>query len=186
MNCFSNKRAAWLFVTALCVPVAGHAQQPDPRIGEWREGHYAGAVGLYMIYEDMGNGMTRTHNAENLAIANRLHDETRCDGNFYPRINAAGVATDVSSSCTIIDARTVRFEQRREASEGWVKGEGTWILSDDGQYSVGSFLRTDREGKVVELVTRSFKRNAENCLNHEDDAKFRECAVRTAPPRPAR
>src|SRR5690349_1323442 len=29
----------------------------DPRIGEWREDHYAGGVGLYMIYEDLGNGV---------------------------------------------------------------------------------------------------------------------------------
>lgn len=179
-----NMRSSLWLLPMVLLSAAVQAQS-DPRIGEWREGHYAGAVGLYMIYEDMGNGMTRTHNAENLAAHNRLHDETRCDGQFYPRIDAAGVTTDVTSSCTILNARTVKIEMHREASEGWVNAEGKWILSDDGQYATGSFLRTDRDGKVVELVTRSFTRNVENCLNHDDDAKFRECAVRTAPPRPS-
>jgi len=156
----------------------------DPRIGEWREDHYAGGVGLYMIYEDLGDGVTRTHNAENLATQNRLHEDTRCDGKYYPRLNAAGQQTEITVSCTIRNARTVEFSQRRNADSGWVEGEGKWILSDDGTHSVGSFVRKDRDGKVVETVTRMFTRNAENCLNHADDAKFRECAQRTRPARP--
>jgi hypothetical protein len=168
-----------------CAPVSAvNAELRDPRVGEWRENHYAGGVGLYMIYEDLGNGVTRTHNAENLAQQNRLHEDTRCDGKYYPRLNAAGEATEIVVSCTIVDNRTVKFSQRRSADSGWVEGEGTWILSDDGTHSVGSFVRKDRDGKVVELVTRLFTRNAENCLNHADDARFRECAQRTRPARP--
>src|SRR5690349_2525651 len=75
----------------------------DPRIGEWREDHYAGGVGLYMIYEDLGDGVTRTHNAENLATQNRLHEDTRCDGKYYPRLNAAGQQTEITVSCTILN-----------------------------------------------------------------------------------
>jgi hypothetical protein len=78
----------------------------------------------------------------------------------------------------------VEFSQRRKADSGWVEGDGKWILSDDGAHAVGSFVRKDRDGKVVETVTRMFTRNAENCLSHADDAKFRECAQRTRPARP--
>ena len=171
-------------VLLLAMTCVVNAESRDPRIGEWREDHYPDAVGLYMIYEDLRNGVTRTHNAENLARQNRLHEDTRCDGNYYPRLNAAGEATEITVSCTIINDRTVQFRQRRKADSGWVEGEGKWILSDDGMHSVGSFVRKDRDGKVVELVTRRFTRNAENCLNHADDALFRECAQRTRPVRP--
>jgi hypothetical protein len=69
-----------------------NAQQRDPRVGEWREDYYPpNSVGLYMIYEDLGNGMIRVHSAENLAPQNRLHQELRCDGNFYPWVNGAGI-----------------------------------------------------------------------------------------------
>ena len=170
-------------VSLLGVVCAANAERPDPRIGEWREDHYAGGVGLYMIYEDLGNGVTRTHSAENLAQRNRLHEETRCDGNYYPRLNAAGEATEITVSCTILNDKTVSFSQRRRADSGWVEGEGKWILSDDGTHSVGSFVRKDREARVVEIVTRMFTRNAENCLNHDDDAKFRDCQKRTRPER---
>jgi len=168
----------WLFVSG------ASAEPKDPRIGEWREDHYAGGVGLYMIYEDLGNGMTRTHSAENLAQQNRLHEDTRCDGNFYPRINAKGEETEITVSCTLLDARTVQWSYKRNAADGWVEGEGKWILSDDGTHSVGTLVRTDRDGKVVETVTRMFTRNAESCLNHADEAAFRRCQERTGPPRP--
>ncbi len=171
-----------LLLAMTCAPVV-NAEPRDPRIGEWREDHYAGGVGLYMIYEDLGNGVTRTHNAENLARQNRLHEDARCDGNYYPRLNAAGEATEITVSCTILNDKTVSISQRRTADSGWVEGEGKWILSDDGAHSTGSFVRKDRDGKVMEILTRMFTRNAENCLNHDDDAKFRECAVRTRPER---
>jgi len=171
-------------VTYACALAANAAILSDPRIGEWREDHYAGAVGLYMIYEDLGNGVTRTHTAENLAPQNRLHEDTRCDGNYYPRLNAAGQPTEITVSCTIVNDRTVKFSYLRKADSGWLEGEGKWILSDDGTHSVGTFMRKDGDGKVVELVTRLFTRNAEHCLNHADDAKFRECQQRTRPPRP--
>jgi hypothetical protein len=171
---------------ALSMGTAGaFAQVADPRLGEWRENHYVGAVGLYMIYEDLGDGITRTHTAENLAIANRLHDEARCDGNFYPRHNAAGEDTGMSVQCQILNARTVRTMLRNRGDGGWVEAEGTWILSDDGTHAVGSFIRRDGSGKVVEHITRLFTRNAERCLNHGDDAQFRACAQRTLPPHPA-
>lgn len=172
-----------LLLVALFVST-GNAQPADPRIGEWREDHYAGAVGLYMIYEDLGNGMTRTHTGENLAQSNRLHDDARCDGKFYPRMDAAGKETDVIVSCEIANARTVKFLYKRKADTDWVEAEGKWILSDDGTHSVGSFVRKDHDGKVVEFVTRLFTRNSKNCLNHADDARFRECAQRSAPKRP--
>ena len=170
-----------LYLLVSMLALGANAQSPDPRLGEWREDHYAGAVGLYMIYEDLGGGVTRTHNAENLAVQNRLHEDTRCDGNYYPRRNAAGEATEITVSCTIVNNRTVKFSHKRKADSGWVEGEGKWILSDDGTHAAGTFLRKDRDGKVVELVTRLFTRNAENCLNHDDDALFRECQQRTRP-----
>lgn len=173
-----------VFALGCALVVAANAEPRDPRIGEWREDHYAGGVGLYMIYEDLGNGVTRTHSGENLAPRNRLHDDARCDGKYYPRLDATGDATEITVSCAIINERTVTFSQRRKADSGWVEGEGKWILSDDGTHSVGSFVRKDRDGKVVELVTRLFTRNTENCLNHADDAKFRECQQRTRPARP--
>lgn len=161
------------------------AQTADPRLGEWRENHYAGAVGLYIIYEDLGDGVTRTHTAENLVIDKRLHDDARCDGNFYPRYDTTGEDTGVSVQCHILNARTVRTTLRNRGDGDWAEAKGTWILSDDGKHVVGSFVRTDNDGKVVEHTTRLFTRNAENCLNHEDDAQFRACATRTLPPRPA-
>ena len=85
--------------------------------------------------------MTRTHSGENLARENRLHEDTRCDGNYYPRLNAAGEATEITVSCAILNDKTVAFSQRRKADSGWVEGEGKWILSDDGTHSVGSFVR---------------------------------------------
>ena len=159
------------------------AQPGDPRLGEWREDHYAGAVGLYLVYEDLGNGITRTHNGENLAPQNRLHEDTRCDGKDYPRLNSAGQPSGVTVSCEIVNASTVKFSQKNSAGDGWVSGEGKWILSDDKQHSTGTFVRKDANGKVVAWVSRLFTRNAENCLNHEEEAKFRECVTRTRPPR---
>ncbi len=80
---------------------------------------------------------------ENLAPQNRLQEDTRCDGNYYPRLNAAGAPTEITVSCTIVNDGTVTFSQRRKADSGWVEGEGKWIPSDDGTHSVGSFLRKD-------------------------------------------
>jgi len=69
-----------------------NAQQRDPRIGEWREDRTANSVGLYNIFEDLGNGMIRYHISHNLAPENRLYLDYRCDGNFYPIRNAQSVA----------------------------------------------------------------------------------------------
>jgi hypothetical protein len=77
-----------MMLAAGLLAVSVNAQQRDPRIGEWREDYYPNAVGLYMIYEDQGNGMIRVHTAENLALRNRLHQDLRCDGKFYPSVDA--------------------------------------------------------------------------------------------------
>jgi hypothetical protein len=45
-----------------------------------------------MIYEDLGNGMTRVHSAEKVSQY-RLHQDIRCDGKFYPSVDAQGVPT---------------------------------------------------------------------------------------------
>ena len=77
--------ATVMILAAGVLAVSVNAQQRDPRIGEWREDYYPpNSVGLYMIYEDLGNGMTRVHSAENLAPQNRLHQDLRCDGQLYP------------------------------------------------------------------------------------------------------
>ena len=166
------------------VAVSVNAQLRDPRIAEWREDYYPpNSVGLYMIYEDMGNGMTRVHSAENLAPQNRLHQELRCDGNFYPWMNAQGMPTGTSTSCTVVDARTVTYKLIRDTTQGREEGEGTWTLSSDGNHSRTVTVWKDRNGNKGQANERRFTRNSENCLNHAQDEEFRACAKRSRPPR---
>jgi len=49
------------------------AQVAATRIGEWREDRTANSVGLYHVFEDLGDGMIRHHIAHNLAPQNRLY-----------------------------------------------------------------------------------------------------------------
>jgi Zn-dependent protease with chaperone function len=176
--------ATVMILAAGLLAVSVSAQQRDPRIGEWREGYYPpNSVGLYMIYEDLGNGMTRVHSAENLAQQNRLHQDIRCDGKFYPFVDAKGVPNGISTSCTVVDARTVTYKLIRETTQGREEGEGTWTLSSDGNHYATVTLWKDREGKVGPANERRFTRNSENCLNHAQDELFRECQSRSRPPR---
>jgi hypothetical protein len=95
-------------------------------------------VGLNMIYEDLDNGMTRVHSAENLASRNRLHQDLRCDGKF-------------------------------------------WTLSSDGNHFMTLTSWQDRNGNARPANERRFTGNAEHCLNHAQDERFRECVIRTRP-----
>ena len=54
-----SKKTSGIAVTlAMCLLAASvNAQQRDPRIGEWREDRTANSVGLYNVFEDLGNGM---------------------------------------------------------------------------------------------------------------------------------
>ena len=177
-----NATAVVLAASLLAVSV--NAQQRDPRIAEWREDYYPpNSVGLYMIYEDLGNGMTRVHSAENLAPQNRLHQELRCDGRFYPWVNAQGMPTGTSTSCTVVDGRTVTYKLIRETVQGKEEGEGTWTLSGDGNHSRTVTVWKDRDGNRGQANERRFTRNSENCLNHAQDELFRECQKRSRPPR---
>src|SRR5437867_5704992 len=73
-----------VLMLAVCFLTASvNAQQRDARIGEWREDRTANSVGLYNVFEDLGNGMIRSHIVHNLAPRNRLYLDYRCDGNFY-------------------------------------------------------------------------------------------------------
>jgi hypothetical protein len=176
--------ATVMMLAAGLAAVSVNAQQRDPRIGEWREDYYPpNSVGLYMIYEDLGNGMTRVHSAENLAPQNRLHQEIRCDGTFYPWVNAEGVSNGISASCTVVDARTVTYKLIRETPQGREEGEGTWTLSSDGNHFTTVTAWKDRDGKTGQANERRFTRNSENCLNHAQDELFRECQRRSRPPR---
>src|SRR6516162_9689292 len=108
-----------IMTLAMCLLTAGvNAQQRDPRIGEWREDRTANSVGLYNVFEDVGNGMVRYHIAQNLSLENRLYLDFRCDGNFYPIRNYQGVATDFSESCSIVDAETVTVKGIRNKDKG--------------------------------------------------------------------
>jgi beta-lactamase regulating signal transducer with metallopeptidase domain len=176
--------ATVMTLAAGLLAVSVNAQQRDPRIGEWREGFYPpNSVGLYMIYEDLGNGMTRVHSAENLAQQNRLHQDIRCDGKFYPYVDAKGVPNGISTSCTVVDARTVTYKLFRETGQGREEGEGTWTLSSDGNRYTTVTVWRDRDGNKGQANERRFTRNAENCLNHAQDELFRECQRRSRPPR---
>jgi beta-lactamase regulating signal transducer with metallopeptidase domain len=176
--------ATVMLLAAGLVAVSVNAQQRDPRIGEWREDYYPpNSVGLYMIYEDLGNGMTRVHSAENLAQQNRLHQDIRCDGKFYPYVDAKGVPNGISTSCTVVDARTVTVKLIRDTKQSKEEGEGTWTLSSDGNHYSTVTIWKDREGKVGPANERRFTRNSENCLNHVQDELFRECQRRSRPPR---
>ena len=171
--------AATVFLAAALLAVSLNAQQRDPRIGEWREDRYPNAVGLYMIYEDMGNGMTRVHAAENLAPRNRLHQDIRCDGTWYPSVNAEAVPTGVTTSCTVVDARTVTSKLIRNTEQGREEGEGTWTLSNDGNHFTTVAVWKGRDGTVTETNERRFTRNPQNCLNHDRDDLFRDCVRRS-------
>ncbi len=176
--------ATVMILAAGLLAVSVNAQQRDPRIGEWREDYYPpNSVGLYMIYEDLGNGMTRVHSAENLAQQNRLHQDIRCDGKFYPYVDAKGVPNGISTSCTVVDARTVTVKLFRDTAQGREEGEGTWTLSSDGNRYTTVTVWKDREGKVGPANERRFTRNSENCLNHAQDELFRQCQRRSRPPR---
>jgi len=178
-------------LAACLFPASVNAQQRDPRMGEWREDRTATSVGLYNVFEDLGNGMIRYHIAHNLAPQNRLYLDYRCDGNFYPIRNYQGVVTDFSESCTIIDANTVTITGIRNKDEGftgpkldgyWFDGEGTGTVSSDGNHYRVVMQQKAADGKVIRATERTFTRNAERCFN-SDEQKFRECQQRTSPPR---
>jgi hypothetical protein len=168
-----------------------NAQQSDPRLGEWREDRTATSVGLYNVFEDLGNGMIRYHIAHNLAPQNRLYLDYRCDGNFYPIRNYQGIATDFSQSCTVVDANTVTIKGVRNKDGGftgprvdqfWLDGEGTGTISSDGTHYRIVVQQKDPDGKVVGTLERTFTRNTERCFS-SDEQKFRECQQRTRPSR---
>jgi len=169
-----------------------NAQQRDPRIGEWREDRTANSVGLYNVFEDLGNGSIRYHIAYNLAPPNRLYLDYRCDGNYYPIRNAEGVVTDFSESCTIVNANTVTMKGLRNKDadftgpkldrEYWFDGEVTWTMSSDGNHFRALIQEKDSDGKVLRTSERTYTRNSERCFS-TDEQKFRECAQRTSPPR---
>ena len=167
------------------------AQQRDPRIGEWREDRTATSVGLYNVFEDLGDGMIRYHIAHNLAPQNRLYLDYRCDGNFYPIRNYQGVATDFSQSCTIVDANTVMIKGVRNKDVGftgpkldqsWFDGDGTGTISSDGTHYRVVVQKKASDGKVIGTSERTFTRNAERCFS-SDEQRFRECQQRTSPSR---
>jgi hypothetical protein len=177
---------------AVCLLTASvNAQQRDPRIGEWREDRTANSVGLYNVFEDLGNGMIRYHIAHNLSPQNRLYLDYRCDGNFYPIRNYQGVATDFSESCTIVEANTVTIKAIRNKDAGftgprldqyWFDGEGTGTISSDGNHYRTVVQQKDGDGKVIRTSERTYTRNAERCFS-SDEQKFRECQQRTSRPR---
>ncbi len=164
--------------------------QRDPRIGEWRQDRDSpNPLGLYQIFEELSGGMMRYHLAENLAPANRLYVDYRCDGNFYPVRDNRGAPTDMAQSCTIVDARTVAVKARRDPGQGGGgktadlrEGEGTATISNDGKRYTVVFEQKDRDGKSIQTIKRAYTRNAENCLNTREEL-FRECQARTSPPR---
>jgi len=178
-------------LAACLLTASANAQQRDPRVGEWREDRTANSVGLYNVFEDLGDGMIRYHIAHNLAPENRLYLDYRCDGNFYPIRNYQGVATDFSQSCTIVDANTVTIKGVRNKDEGfrgprldqyWVDGEGTGTISSDGTHYRTVVQQKAADGKVIGTSERTYTRNAERCFG-SDEQKFRECQQRTSPPR---
>src|SRR5206468_6275395 len=181
-----------VLMLAVCLFTASvNAQQRDPRIGEWREDRTANSVGLYNVFEDLGNGMIRAHIAHNLSLQNRLYLDYRCDGNFYPIRNYQGVATDFSESCTIVDANTVTIKGVRKKDAGftgpkldqyWFDGEGTGTISSDGNHYRTVMQQKDGDGKVIRTSERTYTRNAERCFS-SDEQKFRECQQRTSRPR---
>ena len=184
-------RCRVLMLAACLLAASVNAQQRDPRVGEWREDRTATSVGLYNVFEDLGDGMIRYHIAHNLAPQNRLYVDYRCDGNFYPIRNYRGVATDFSQSCTIVDANTVTIKGVRNKDDGftgprldqyWVDGEGTGTISSDGAHYRIVVQQKAADGKVIGTSERTFTRNAERCFS-SDEPKFRECQQRTTPSR---
>ena len=177
---------------APCLLVASvNGQQRDPRVGEWREDRTATSVGLYNVFEDLGDGMVRYHIAHNLAPQNRLYVDYRCDGNFYPIRNYQGVATDFSQSCTIVNANTVTIKGVRNKDDGftgprldqyWFDGEGSGTISSDGTHYRIVVQQKAADGEVIGTSERTFTRNAERCFS-SDEPKFRECQQRTSPSR---
>ena len=144
--------------------------QRDPRIGEWRQDRDSpNPLGLYQIFEELSGGMMRYHLAENLAPANRLYVDYRCDGNFYPVRDNRGAPTDMAQSCTIVDARTVAVKARRDPGQGGGgktadlrEGEGTATISNDGKRYTVVFEQKDRDGKSIQTIKRAYTRNAQN------------------------
>lgn len=180
-----------LMLAACLLTASVNAQQRDPRIGEWREDRTANSVGLYNVFEDLGDGMIRYHIAHNLAPQNRLYLDYRCDGNFYPIRNYQGIATDFSESCTIVDTNTVTIKGVRIKDEGftgprldqyWIDGEGTGTISSDGTHYRIVVQQKASDGKVIRTSERTYTRNADRCFS-SDEQKFRECQQRTSPPR---
>ena len=52
-------RCRVLMLAACLLAASVNAQQRDPRVGEWREDRTVTSVGLYNVFEDLGNGMIR-------------------------------------------------------------------------------------------------------------------------------
>ena len=168
-----------------------NAQQRDPRIGEWREDRTATSVGLYNVFEDLGDGTKRYHIAQNLAPQNRLYIDYRCDGQFYPVRNNRGIATDFSQSCTIVDGNTVTMKGARNRDVGfagprideyWRDGDATGTISADGKHYRVIVQQKAADGRVIGIKERTFTLNAERCFS-SDEQKFRECQRRTRPSR---
>jgi hypothetical protein len=181
---------ATLLPIGCLLAVGVNAQQRDPRVGEWRQDRDSpNAIGLYSIFEELGNGMTRYHIAHNLAPESRLYSDYRCDGNLYPIRDYQGVPTDISWTCTILDAHTVAVKAVRNAEQGKggrrldseFEGEGTGTVSIDGMRYTTAFEQKD-DDRVIKTIRRTYTRNAETCLNASEEL-FRECQARTSPPR---
>lgn len=178
--------AAYILAASVSAQSSG-----DPRIGEWREDRTPTSVGLYSIFEDLGNGRMRHHIAYNLAPQNRLYLDYRCDGNLYPVRNAQGIVTDFSESCVIADDHTVKIKGVRNRDRSftgpkldgyWSDGEGIGTISSDGNHYRIVTQEMTADGKVTGTSERNFTRNAERCFSSEQQA-FRDCQHRTSPPR---
>src|SRR5215467_10927150 len=165
-------RCRVLMLAACLLAASVNAQHRDPRVGEWREDRTANSVGLYSVFEDLGNGMIRYHIAYNLAPQNRLYLDYRCDGTFYPVRNYQGVATDFSESCAIVDAHTVTIKAVQNKDKDftgprldqyWFEGEGTGIISSDGNHYRTVVQQKAAGGQVIRTSERTYTRNAERC-----------------------
>ena len=167
---------------ALTLSTAAAAAGPAPRTVELNLAAATKPMDRFFAHSVGADYPGTTGSAENLAQQNRLHQDLRCDGKLYPWVNAEGIPNGISTSCTVVDARTVTYKLIRETAQGR-EGEGTWTLSSDGTHSTTVTVWEDHDGNKGQANERRFTRNSENCLNHAQDELFRECQRRSRPPR---
>jgi len=146
--------AAFACALAVGIPAAAHAQESNPRFGEWKLRSDAPPPrSNVMTYEPwMEDGMRITVTSTNAdGESSSWGYTTLFDGVFRPVTGQQ----DAETAVEIVDARTTRILNRRN---GRVYQVILNTLSEDGQRIDNEYIRVDEEGKPTRVSHATYDR----------------------------